>query len=271
MIAKRVGSSRWIWTVTTAALLWACGDGARAQDSSPGSDPEAVELVDDWIDALGGMEQHENLRTARFTMTTEMYDAASGRLRRARPRYVAIARLAAGLAARIERWEGDDFIVQGFDGQTDWAYTNGEPLTPADKDQEEVLYVSGDVNYWIGLPFKLKDGGVHLHYDGTDAAGRHTVRVTFDEGIGDHQDVWHYYFVDGRTWPVQVDYQEAGKDNVNHTRWEDIRSADGYFYVGARVHFNDDGRVTKIIRTHDVEINPELEETVFAGLSPSGG
>ena len=260
----RTGTALGIGALLTAFSVSLGVRDAAAQEGSQGTDPKALALVESWIGALGGMELYRSLRTAQFTMTTEMYDAASGQLRRTRPRYVTIAQLPGALAARIERWEGDDFIVQGWDGVTDWAYMNGRRLTAEDKDQLEVRYVSGDVNYWIALPFKLKDPGVFLHYDGRDDANRHVVRVTFGDGVGN--DVWHYYFVDGRTWPVQVDYQQAGSRNANHTRWEEIQSTDGYYYVGARVHFDDEGRVFKIIRTGDVKINGDLDPDVFSRL-----
>jgi len=259
----RTGAALGIGALCTVLAL---GLGVR-EVAAQQIDPEALELVESWIDALGGMEQYHNLRTAQFTLTTEMYEASSGRLRRARPRYVTIAQQPGVLAARIERWEGDNFIVQGWDGETDWAYMNGQRLTSADKDQLEVRYVSGDVNYWIGLPFKLKDPGVNLHYDGRDEGGRHVVRVNFGEGIGN--DAWHYYFVDGRTWPVQVDYQVEGTTRANHTRWEEIESTDGYYYVGARVHFDDQGRVFKVIRMDDVKINDDLDPEVFSRLGSS--
>ena len=266
-VIRRTRAALGIGALLTA-FVWSVGARAAvAQEASRGNDPKALELVESWIGALGGMELYHNLRTAQFTLTTEMYDTASGRLRRTRPRYVTIAQLPGALAARIERWEGDDFIVQGWDGVTDWAYMNGRRLTPKDKDRQEVRYVSGDVNYWIALPFKLKDPGVYLHYDGRDDAGRHVVRVTFGEGIGN--DEWHYYFVDGRTWPVQVDYQEVGRTNANHTRWEEIQSTDGYYYVGARVHFDDEGRVFKIVRTGDVKINGRVDLDVFSRLGSS--
>ena len=241
------------------------------QESMAGSDARAVEFVDRWIDAIGGLEHLHGFVSARFTFTTEMYDAQSGRLRRTRPRYVTIERRDAGLAARIERWEGDDFIVQGWDGVVDWAFTNGRRLDAEEKDQREVRYVSGDVNYWTRLPQKLKDPGVFLHYDGLDAAGRHAVRVTFGEGVGDSQDTYFYYFVDDRVWPVQVDFQSEGSTRVEHTRWEDIRSAGDYYYVGARVHFDDEGRIFKIIRMTDVDVNPRLAPEVFTELDGAGG
>ena len=120
-------------------------------------------------------------------------------MRRARPRYVTIARTDMGELARIDRWEGNDYIEQGWDGVADWALRNGEPLEPGDRDRDEVRYVSGDVNYWMALPFKLRDPGVHLAYQGRDAHDRHDVMVTFGQGVG--SDVWHYYFEDDRTWP----------------------------------------------------------------------
>ncbi len=271
MIVRRVAPGHHSAFVAIALLLWAPTASVTAQESAPGSDARAVELVDTWVDAVGGLEHLRSFVSGRFTLTTEMYDAESGRLRRTRPRYVTIERKDAGLAARIERWEGDNFIVQGWDGQLDWAFTNGRRLDPEEKDQREALYVSGDVNYWTRLPQKLKDPGVFLHYDGQDAEGRHTVAVTFEEGVGDTQDTYFYYFVDGRVWPVQVDYRTEGSTHVEHTRWEDIRSAGDYYYVGARVHFDDEGRVYKIIRMSDVDVNPRLAPEVFTELDGSGG
>ena len=93
-------------------------------------------------------------------------------MRRARPRYVTIARTDMGELARIDRWEGNDYIEQGWDGVADWALRNGEPLEPGDRDRDEVRYVSGDVNYWMALPFKLRDPGVHLAYCRPRLGGR---------------------------------------------------------------------------------------------------
>ncbi len=236
---------------------------------SPGEPATPADsLVDAWIDVLGGLERYRTLRSARFTLTTELYDPESGRLKRTRPRYVVIAKDPDGEKARIERWEGDDFIQQGFDGREAWATRNGERLPDTARDLREVRYVSGDVNYWIALPYKLRDPGVIFHYEGRDAEGRHDVKVTFREGVGEHQDTWHYYFVEGRIWPVEVTYQEAGSRRVNRTRWEDLREANGYVYVGRRVHLDGRGRIWKVIRTHDVEINPILPEGIFS--EPAG-
>lgn len=248
----------------TAAPAW-----TPAPDGSPNpperqSDPRADSLVGAWIDALGGMETYWQLQTARYTLTTEMYDAASGRLRRTRPRYVTIARTDLGEITRIERWEGDDFIVQGWDGTTAWATMNGDFLGPGDMDYDQVRYVSGDVQYWISLPFKLRDPGVNLHYRGVQDDGTHLVEVSFGEGVGLHDDSWRYWFEDGRTWPVRLAYREEGRTNWSVLSFEDIRTVDGYVVVGARVHVDGRGRVWKVLRTHDFELNPELDAGIFS-------
>ncbi len=228
-------------------------------------DAVADSLVARWIEAVGGLEAFRRMESARYTLTTEMWDAGSGRLRRTRPRYVTLAKTPAGNVTRIERWEGDDFIVQTWDGSTARATLNGEELAPGDKDWDETAYVSGDVHYWTGLPYKLHDPGVNLHYLGTDEQGRHEVGVSFGEGVGLHDgDQWRYWFEDGRTWPVELAYREEGRENWNVLSFQDIREVDGYVYVGRRVHTNADGKVWKVLRTHDFELNPGPAPETFA-------
>ena len=253
--------------LVAGAIAWSgapTATGTSAAAPQP-ADEMAEALVDGWIAALGGMETYWKLRSATYTLTTEIWDPDSGRLKRARPRYVTIARLEAGEAARIERWEGDDFIQHGFDGVQEWAVMNGETLSPGDKDYDEARYVSGDVFYWISLPFKLKDPGVFLHYDGTDEEGRHQVRVTFGEGVGDHSDTWFYVFEEGRAMPVSIGYREEGRQNISRTYWEDIQEVDGYIFTGRRVHVNAEGKVWKILVTSDFVLNPEVDPAVFSG------
>jgi hypothetical protein len=230
------------------------------------SDPEALPeaLVSRWIDGLGGMDAYWALKSARYTLTTEIYDTESGRLRRTRPRYVTLARTTQGELSRIERWEGNDFIEQAWDGQAQWATLNSESLSEGDKDYDQVPYVSGDVQYWISLPYKLRDDGVNLHYRGRDEAGRHIVGVSFGEGVGLHdEDAWQYWFEEDRVWPVQLAYMEVGDADWSRLRFEDIQTVDGYTFVGRRVHFNAEGQLTKVLATSAFALNPTVDEAVF--------
>lgn len=254
----------------------AAADGAAGALAADGAEEAIADsLVGRWIEALGGMDTYRDVRTARYTLTTELYDPATGRLQRARPRYVALSRASGGELARIERWvwDGSRFVVQAFDGDTARAYLDGEPAPSGQMDAEEARYVTSDVFYWFSLPFKLRDPGARLHYDGRDEDGRHVVRVTFGEGVGDHQDVWWYLFEDDRTWPVETRYQTDGTGGITRLRWEGIRSEGGYFYPEERVYLDEQDRVWKILRMSDVELGPELPEGAFRNpsASPWGG
>jgi hypothetical protein len=268
MMMKRTALSLLALTI----LSWTALSAANALDREEAGQPltptqEAAladSLIESWLQAVGGLDTYALLRSASFTVTTELYDAESGRLKRTRPRYVTINRTDAGEISRVERWEGDDFIEQRWDGSTGWAAVNGEPLGPGEKDFDQVPYVSGDVQYWISLPYKLRDGGVNLHYRGRDDDGRHVVGVSFGDGIGLHDtDTWEYRFEDGRSWPVEVWYREVTDKDWNRLRMEDIRTVGGYIFVGRRVYHDAQGRRIKVLATTDFVLNPEVTAADF--------
>lgn len=244
---------------------------AAAAGTPATHDRRAVELVDRWIEAVGGMDAYWDLRGARYTLVTELYDPESGRLRRARPRYVTLARTEAGEVARIERWEGDDFIAHGWDGERAWARMNGEALGPGDMDYDQATLVTSDVHYWLGLPYKLRDPGLRLHHDGTDDAGREVVRVTFGPGVGEHQDLWRYFFVEDRSWPVEVQYVEEGRTETNRVHFQEIRTEGGFVFVGRRVHVDEEGRITKVLRIGDFELDPGVDPAMLSPPGAPGG
>ncbi|NNM33863.1 MAG: hypothetical protein HKO53_12390, partial [Gemmatimonadetes bacterium] len=63
--------------------------------------------------------------------------------------------------------------------------------------------------------------------------------------------------------PVRIAYREEGRDNINLTRWEDLQEVEGYFFAGRRVHFDEEGRITKVLATSDFDLNPGVEPSVF--------
>ena len=63
--------------------------------------------------------------------------------------------------------------------------------------------------------------------------------------------------------PAEVHYVEQGSTELVTVRWQDFRNTDGYVYPERRVHFDEQGRVHKVIRTHDLVINPEVNPALF--------
>ena len=273
------------WTAAAAGFLVFAGVGvpgappvARTQDAVADS------LVGLWIDSAGGMDAYLRFVSASFTVTTTLYDTLSGRVKRTRPRYVWVRRGPHGEEARIERWESSGLIQQGFNGRDrSWAALEGEILPDTAKDVREALYVSRDVFYWFGLPFKLRDPGVHLSYlglrerpggawQGEDEPAQlyHAVGVSFGDGVGEHQDVFTYYFPPGRGFPYEVTYVEEGRTELNRLLWgatgwagTDPGSDFLYPYVGRRDWITVSGKRTKALTISDVVINPEVPQEMF--------
>ncbi len=252
----------------------------RAVQGPPGT---ADSLVGVWIDALGGMNMYHDFQSASFTVTTVLYDTLSGREKRSRPRYVWIKKGPHGEETRVERWETGGLIQQGFNGRDQaWAAVEGTLLPDSAKDAREALYVSRDLFYWFGLPFKLRDPGVFLEYRGmselpgrawtnaasSTASGRlyHAVGVSFGEGVGEHQDVFVYYFAPGRASPVEVTYVEEGRQNLSRLMWGETVRAKGslpYPYVARRDWLTLSGKLTKALVISDVVINPDVPQSRF--------
>ncbi len=276
------------WTLGCVVTACQPTGGDSAADFTSDSPPEVIadSLIGVWIDALGGMDTYHEFQSASYTITTIIFDTLSGRVKRARPRYVWIKKTPRGQATRVERWEGNDFIVQGFDGQDHWATMNHEMLSGGDKDWNEVRYVAGDLFYWPGLPYKLRDDGVFLHYRGlvsrpgvemrTDLAasapaetetpdGYHAVAVTFGENVGDHQDAWQYFFKPGDIFPTEVTYIEEGKENMNRVIWGDteMTGASNYPMVARRDWITESGKRTKALVVSDFVVNPEIGQSMF--------
>jgi hypothetical protein len=268
------------WAVGVSFLFLA-GLGAlppqRGLPAAP-QDRTADSLVGLWIDSVGGMDTYHGFRSAAFTVTTVLHDTASGRIRRSRPRYVWVKKGPHGEEARIERWEAAGLIQQGFNGRVTWAALEGELLPDSAKDAREALYVARDVFYWFGLPFKLRDPGVYLSYlglkqrsgaawEGEDEPARqyHAVGVSFGEGVGEHQDVFTYYFPPGAGFPYEVTYVEEGRTELNRLIWGPTARAGDitYPFVEHRTWITESGRPSKVLVISDVVMNPEIPQQRF--------
>ncbi|MGD8866634.1 MAG: hypothetical protein PVI01_03375, partial [Gemmatimonadales bacterium] len=169
------------------------------------------------------------------------------------------------LRARIERTEPEGDYVQAHDGRGSvWATLNGVSLSDTTKAVREVLYVAGDVMYWIGLPYKLRDPGVNLSYIPADSIGMPGVRVTFGDGVGQHSgDRYFYYFGAESPFPAEVHYIEQGSANVTRTRWSDFQAAGPITYVGTRTYYDQRGTTRKELLISDVVINPGVPDSLF--------
>ncbi|MCE2423119.1 MAG: hypothetical protein J4G03_07425 [Gemmatimonadetes bacterium] len=253
-----------------AAVLAGCGE--------PGMAPTAEEALADsltaeWLDAAGGLGAWHDISSARYTIMTVWFDS-TGAVRRMRPRRVEYRKMDGVEQTRIERPEAEGLYVQVFTGSEMWATLNDSLLAPGIRAWDESEYVGRDVVYWFGLPYKLMDPGVN-RVASPDPEGGFEMRVTFGDGVGQQPgDQWFYLFRDEDPYPEEVHYISEGGENRSRTWWTGYGSIGRFRYVLTRTWRNADGSLNRELRVDDVELNPDLPDSLFvrpgSGGSPTG-
>ena len=172
-----------------SVLLWSCaGESGPSEPLQPKfdpttSDPDAIVIVDDMIDALGGEKNWNKARYIcwNFFGTRKLFwDKQEHRV-------------------RIESLESDLVFVGNLRTKKGRAYNGtqeviqdsiGKYITMAEK-------IWANDSYWLVMPFKLKDPGVRLRYLGIIAdymdVPCDVVEVTFDDvgfTAGNKYEVW---------------------------------------------------------------------------------
>jgi hypothetical protein len=168
--------------------------GASALDDSggdaggAGSDPEAVRVADRLMTALGGREAWEATHFIEFGFfgrRSHVWDKYTGRHRvegetQDGVKYVVIHDI-------DDKGEGDGKV-----------FLDGEPVTGDEKSQWLQRAYASWVNdaYWLVMPYKLRDPGVHLTYEGTEDLGGQSydvVHLSFDHvGLTPGDQYWAY-------------------------------------------------------------------------------
>ena len=164
------------------------------------SDPRAIAIADRVMLALGGAEAWNRTRYLRFDFAVDRggkswrsrahtWDKWTGRYR---------------LEANVQpgpppRKEGEPFVVlTNINTKQGAVYVRGRRLGPEEEKKYLELAYAIWVNdtYWLLMPYKMKDPGVTLAYDGEEGKGAETwdkVVLTFDNvGLTPKDKYWAY-------------------------------------------------------------------------------
>ncbi len=148
------------------------------------SDQQAIEIADQVMQAMGGRKNWDDTRYLHwnfFGRRTLLWDKETG-------------------AVRIEFLTEDKKILVNEKTGEGKVWKNGQELDHPDSvafylDQGKRVWIND--SYWLVMPFKLKDSGVTLSYQGKDTTqlgeNAQVVRLTFDQvGVTPQNayDVW---------------------------------------------------------------------------------
>jgi len=150
-----------------------------------GSDAEAMAIADEVMEAMGGRKAWDNTRYvcwSFFGRDDLVWDKWSGNV-------------------RIDSGNGTTYLTNINDG-TGRAFMNGKEVMAADSvaslmERAKSTWINH--SYWLVMPFKLKDSGVTLTYEGEEATedGKPAdkLKLTF-EGVGRTPQNMYYVWVD---------------------------------------------------------------------------
>ena len=138
-----------------------------------GSDPKAIEIADEVMEAMGGREAWDRTRYIRwrfFDFRQHVWDKHTGRIR-----------------FEGRNRDGESFLIlMNLHTKQGRGWRDGQEVTDADDLAAMMDFgESGWINdsYWIVMPYKLKDSGVTLAYEGAatmeDGRSAQVLQLTF--------------------------------------------------------------------------------------------
>lgn len=237
------------------------GGWVRAQKSfDPAqSDPKAVQLADQVMEALGGQKAWQETHYIRFNffgVRTHYWDKYTGRHR-----------------VEGKTREGDSFVVlDNINTQEGKAWRNGKELSGKEAEKFLKLSYGAWVNdtYWLLMPYKMKDPGVVLKDAGTEKVGNlvyQKIQLSFDHvGLTPGDRYWAY--INPQThlmdqWAYILQSMDP-KGPATQWRWEDWKKYGNIMLASKRVNVKSGGART----LSDIGVFDSLPDSVFTSPSP---
>ncbi len=232
-------------------------DGPAAQPTT--SETRAKDLAEQTLEAMGGREGLAATRYFRFNFfgfRLHHWDSHSGDHR---------------LEGKTR--EGESYVVlHNINSRQGSAWLDGQPLQGEKLDEWLKNAHSAWINdvYWLLMPYKMLDPGVHLTYDGEetlDGVVYDKVLLTFDQvGLTPGDRYWAYLNRETGLmdrWAYFLQDWEADRQPT-HWQWTDWQRY-GRILLSPR-RFNPDGEREALLS--DLAVFDRLPKDVFTSPSP---
>jgi len=217
------------------------------------ADAKAAELADRLMQALGGKENWERTRYISFKFAgrrSHYWDKHQGRHR-----------------VQWSSREGDEYLIlHNLSTRQGSAYKNGQMLEGGDKEQALESAYGAWINdtYWLIMPYKLRDPGVELSYDGEEEMDG----VTYDklllrfESVGLTPGDRYWAYINRETglmdrWAYRLERQELDAPPT-HWIWNGWKKHGNIMLASGRT--NPEGRSLPM---DDITVHDELPDSVF--------
>jgi hypothetical protein len=207
---------------------------ALVRAETPASDPKAVKIADDVMKSLGGKDRWDKLVGLRWSFEFAVNDTVRGN-----PRVHAWDKMTGWHKVTGKNRMGQPYsLIEQLDGKGGMAWMNSTAIEgdSLGKLMKRAKSLWTNDTYWMLMPYKLRDPGVTLKYDGEATSGDTTfdkIALSFGqvgETPGDH----YWVYVNRKNHRVEKwDFILQGdKDKATWT-WEGWEQHDGLWFPTA--------------------------------------
>jgi len=242
--------------VLAAVLTLAVGAGAALVPEEP---PTAESIAAEVLQALGGEQAWQQTRFVRFTFAgrrTHHWDTWTGRHR-----------------VEGQTQAGKAYVVlHDLDDRQGQAWLDGAPATGEEAARLLESAYGAWINdtYWLLMPYKLRDPGVTLSYEGVEEVGGrpHDVLHLAFAGVGLTPGDQYWAYVDRHTrlmtrWAYRL--QNMAPDQAPTVwEWRDWQRYGGILLAPLRVQVGGDRQ----LELSGIAVFDELPDAVFTSPEP---
>lgn len=247
--------------LVVASVSLAFAGAATAEDAGPESDPRAVELADRCLAAMGGAEAWDATRFLRFDFfgfRLHHWDRYTGRHR---------------LEGKTR--DGHAYVVlHDVETREGRAWLDGAELSgDAAKEWLQRGYEAWiNDTYWLLMPYKMRDPGVRLAYDGEETVdGRLVDKVVLTFGnVGLTPGDRYWAYLDRESglmtrWAYHLEDMKP-EDPPTHWRWEGWERHGRILLSPTRVNPDPEKGATRSLGR--IAVFDELPDSVFTSPEP---
>ena len=251
--------------------------------------PSGTELVNEMVEAAGGMEAWNGLKSGQFTRTRKLYSEA-GELLNEKPETFYFRNTKDGTKLMVKSVDKDGNTIKvGQDQDGYWATNADMPADPKKTSSDlgmmcDSKFCNPDCAsqmafYRFSMPFKLKDYGVRPDVNSVSAFARMdwnpleniemeveplVLDVSYQPNVG--KDKWRFIVDPNSKLIHKVEYynkSDFGTYRPEEIYWSDHKTVNGITFSHKWTRFWGNGKVMDEVIFSDVDFETELDEDFF--------
>jgi hypothetical protein len=233
---------------------------AAAPAAAAGSDQQAHRIASQVMEALGGRSAWDSTRYLRFTFAgrrSHLWDKATGRHR-----------------VEGQDRDGKRFVVlENLNTRQGRAWVDGQEATGEKLQQMLELGYGTWVNdtYWLLMPYKMEDPGVHLTYAGEETIDGRTydkLHLSFEKvGLTPGDEYWAYIDRNTHLMDRWAYHLESMKPEEPPTAWL-WQGWQRFGKIQLAPHRVQVGQPDRKLELSDIAVADSMPETAFTSPAP---